>query len=284
MLGFVAGAVLVAYLSLCLMLRAWQNRFIFFPTATITQTPSDFGARYEEVRLSLPDDAPGQLYGWWLPATAPARGTILYCHGNGSNISGNLGAALRFVSLGFNVFLFDYRGYGLSTSGFPTEAQVYEDAGAALDYLLQTRQIAPQTIILYGHSLGGAVAIELAARHPQLGGLIVEASFTSMQEMVAFQRIYALFPVSLLLSQRFDSIHKLRPLSIPILLIHGTSDRTVPYTMSQALFEVAPEPKKLLLVPDAGHNNVAEVAPQQYLQAIDEFAQHLQSEQQSLSR
>lgn len=272
----VAGAIAIAYLSICLSLRAWQNRLIFFPTPHLTLTPNDLELPHEEVWLPISSETEERLHGWWLPASSPSQGVILYCHGNGSNVGENLEQAYRFVKLGFDVFLFDYRGYGQSGGNFPTEAQVYEDAQVALDYLLQQRQIDPQTIILYGHSLGGAIAIDLAARNLQLAGLMIEGSFTSLRDMVNLVSIYSILPIDLILTHRFDSLRKLESLEMPILYIHGTADATVPYWMSKTLFEATKAPKKLLLVSGAGHNNVAAIAGEEYLQTVREFVQMVQ--------
>jgi hypothetical protein len=153
---------------------------------------------------------------------------------------------------------------------------VYEDIEIIWNYLTQERQIPPERIFLYGHSLGGAIAIELAVRHPEIAGLVVEASFTSMRTMVNhLYRQFLIFPVDLLLHQRFDSLSKVRrrspsqaSLQMPVLFIHGTADRVVPAEMSEALYAAAPEPKKLLVLPDIGHNDIRELGGTQYLEAV----------------
>ncbi|XZO00444.1 MAG: alpha/beta hydrolase [Microcoleus sp.] len=179
-------------------------------------------------------------------------GVVLYLHGNGLNVGANVEHANRFHQLGMSVFLIDYRGYGKSQGEFPTESQVYEDAQLAMDYLVKQRGINPKQIYIYGHSLGGAIAIDLAVRNPEAAGLIVEGSFTSAREMVDFQSgVYRIFPIDLLLRQRFDSIAKVDRLEMPVLFIHGTADTVVPVEMSKKLFDAAPEPKQLYIVPDA---------------------------------
>ncbi len=201
-------------------------------------------------------------------------GVVLYLHGNGLNVGANVEHANRFHRLGLSVFLIDYRGYGKSQGEFPTESQVYEDAQLAMDYLVKQRGINPKQIYIYGHSLGGAVAIDLAVRYPQAAGLIVQGSFTSARAMVDFQSsVYRMFPIDLLLTQRFDSVAKLDRLQMPVLFIHGTADTVVPVEMSKKLFDSAPEPKELYIVPDAGHNNVAELAGDRYLERVSQFIQ-----------
>lgn len=267
------GVGAIAYLSICVALFKWQNRLIFLPTAEILLTPDALSLKHEEVWLPISDDSPptSALHGWWMPASSPAVGTLLYVHGNGKNIGANVEQASLFQQLGFDVFLFDYRGYGKSPGDFPTEAQVYEDAEIALNYLRQQRGIPTSEIAVYGHSLGGAIAIDLATRYPDLAGLIVESSFTSMRDMVRYAGRYNFFPIDLILHQEFDSIAKVRSLSMPILLIHGTRDRTTPYPMSQTLFVAISSPKQLLLVPDADHNNSATIDTQSYVKAVRDF-------------
>ena len=215
------------------------------------------------------------MHGWWIPASKPNAQVLLYLHGNGINIGANVAHANRFHRLGFSVLLPDYRGYGRSEGRFPTEASVYQDAAVAWDYLVQERKIQPEQIFLYGHSLGGAVAIDLAVKHPDAAGLIVESSFTSIRDIVDYQSIYRIFPIDLILNQRFDSIRKVRSLALPVLFIHGTADLRVPATMSQQLYEAAPQPKQLVLIPDAGHNDTAETAGDKYFQMMQKFIQQL---------
>jgi pimeloyl-ACP methyl ester carboxylesterase len=196
----------------------------------------------------------------------------LYLHGNGSNVGANVEHANRFHRLGLSVFVIDYRGYGKSQGDFPSESQVYEDAQLAWDYLVKQRGVNPNQIYIYGHSLGGAIAIDLAVRHPEAAGLIVEGSFTSTRAMVDFQKgLFWLFPIDLLLTQRFDSLSKVDRLQMPVLFIHGTADNVVPVEMSKKLFDAAPDPKQLYIVPGGGHNNVAQIGGVEYLQIVSQF-------------
>jgi pimeloyl-ACP methyl ester carboxylesterase len=264
-----AGAALAtAYLGFCLALRAWQTRLIFFPSSVVKATPAAVNLPYETVRLPV---AGGQVYGWWIASALADSPVLLYLHGNSSNIGDLVGRASRFHQLGLSVLLIDYRGYGYSSTPFPNESRVYEDAEAAWLYLTQTRQIAPKQIFLYGQSLGGAIAIELATRHPEAAGVIVESSFTSMRAMVDSLSPYPLLPVDWILTQSFNSLAKVRSLRVPILLIHGTADREVPAQMSQDLFAAAPEPKQLLLIPQADHNNTVRLGGTRYLKTIEAF-------------
>ncbi len=207
---------------------------------------------------------------------------LLYLHGNGINISANIAHTNRFYQLGFSVLLIDYRGYGRSQGDFPNEMRVYQDAATAWQYLTQQQQIPPQQIFIYGHSLGGAIAIDLAVKHPQAAGLIVESSFTSIREMVSTQKSFSIFPVDLILTQRFESIKKVSQLRMPVLFIHGTADSTVPSYMSQKLYDAALEPKQLILVPGAEHNDVAVVSGGKYLQWVQLFVQKAKTLEEEL--
>lgn len=298
----------MAYSAACVFLFVAQGKFIFFPARVIETTPDDFQLKYQDVWLPIPTKtgAVESVHGWWIPAseTPPSRGgarkgeraqatpqsdrravapvralnkgglggVVLYLHGNGSNVGANVEHANRFHQLGLSVFAIDYRGYGKSQGDFPSESQVYEDAQLAWDYLVQQRGVNPHQIYIYGHSLGGAIAIDLAVRHPEAAGLIVEGSFTSTRAMVDFQKgLFWLFPIDWLLTQRFDSLSKVDRLQMPVLFIHGTADNVVPVEMTKKLFDAAPEPKQLYIVPDGGHNNVAQIGGAEYLQIVSQF-------------
>ncbi len=225
---------------------------------------------YQDVYLpvSTASGKTSYIHGWWIPST-PEAPVWLFLHGNGSTIGDEVKRPFWFHQLGYSTFMIDYRGYGRSPGKFPTESSVYEDVEAAWNYLTQEQKIPPEKIFVYGHSLGGAIAINLALRHPEIAGLAVEGTFTSMRIMV--NHLYSqflIFPVDLILNQRFDSLSKVRSLQMPVLFIHGTADRLIPAHMSQTLFDAAPEPKQLLLVPEAGHHNVGELGGEQYFQAI----------------
>lgn len=272
------GAIaLILYASACLYLFFGQTRFIFFPSPVIETTPEFFNLGYQDVWLPVNTKSGKleRLHSWYIPSSSQNVKVLLYLHGNGVNIGGNVAHANRFHQLGFSVLLPDYRGYGRSEGGFPTEATVYQDAAVAWDYLVKERKIQPSQIFIYGHSLGGAVAIDLAVKHPDAAGLIVENSFTSIRDIVDYQGVYRIFPIDLILHQRFDSLRKAPALKMPVLFIHGSGDLRVPATMSQQLYDAAPQPKQLVLIPDAGHNNTAEVAGEKYFQIVQKFVQQV---------
>ncbi|AFZ20887.1 alpha/beta hydrolase [Allocoleopsis franciscana] len=251
------GGLASVYILACLVLLVVQKHLIFKPTYVIQKTPTDLNLRYQEVWLPIQTGfgKVERIHGWWIPTNKPKLGTLLYLHGNGINIGANVNQARRFGQMGFSVLLMDYRGYGRSEGGIPSESRMYQDAQTAWNYLVKKRRVPASQIYLYGHSLGGAVAIELARRHPEAAGLIVQSSFTSMQQMVERQPKFRLFPVKLLLTQRFDSVAKVKSLKMPVLFVHGTADPYIPAAMSKTLYTKAPQPKQLLLVSEAKHNN-----------------------------
>ncbi|MBD0337610.1 MAG: alpha/beta hydrolase [Cyanobacteria bacterium Co-bin13] len=261
----------IAYLLLCSLLWLSQRKLIFVPNRLLTITPAVLGLDYQEVWIPVGGGS-DRLHSWWLPATANAHGlTLLYLHGNAGNIGDHLSLANRFQMLGFSVLLVDYRGYGLSSGPFPSEARIYEDALTAWRYLLESQGIDPGQILIFGHSIGGAVAIDLAVNTPQAAGLIVENTFTSMEAMALYQGYGAWAPVNRLLNQRFDSLQKVSHLRLPVLFIHGLADLTVPPQMSQQLYEAAPQPKWIWSVAGADHNNLSEVAGPEYERRIRQF-------------
>ena len=260
---------LVAYGGGCWYLWTHQRDLIFAPSRDMQRTPADLGLSFEEVWLPVGGRSSVTLHGWWLPSSGREARALLYLHGNDLNIAGEIDRIARLQRMGFSVLAVDYRGFGKSGGEFPSELQVYEDAEAAWNYLVQARQVDARQTFIYGHSLGGAVAIDLAVRHPEAAGLVVEATFTSMSEMA--KSIYWIFPVDWLLNQRFDSLAKVRELHIPVLFVHGTADTDVPYAMSEALFAAASEPKRLTLIPGGGHEDSATVGDALYARALLDF-------------
>jgi fermentation-respiration switch protein FrsA (DUF1100 family) len=261
---------IVAYGGACWYLWAEQRDLIFAPTRDLARTPADIHVDYEEVRLPVGRGERGTLHGWWMPSPNASAPVVLYLHGNDSNIGGNVDHVAALCRLGFSVLAVDYRGYGKSEGAFPSERQLYEDAETAWDYLLRQRHADAGRTFIYGHSLGGAVAIELGLRRPEAAGVIAESTFTSMSEMAKIA--YGPFPVDWLLNQRFDALAKVAMLRRPVLFIHGTADTEVPYAMSERLFSAAREPKALLLIPGGGHEDNASAGAALYGRAMVEFA------------
>lgn len=272
-------AIASFYASACAGLWFGQTRLIFSPEYEITTTPAKFNAKYEDVLIPVnkADGSSENIHGWWLPNAKQEeksdigdRQVILYLHGKGKNVSANAKHANRLMRMGFSVLIIDYRGYGRSEGAFPTESSVYTDAQTAWDYLI-SKGYKPNQILLYGHSLGGAIAIDLAVKHPDALGMIVDASFTSMSDMALRDPKFRVFPIDLLIHQRFDSIAKVRSLAIPVLYIHGTADDLIPAEMSQRLYAATPTRKQIVLIPNGGHNNNASTNEPLYLNSIRSF-------------
>src|SRR5258707_9626898 len=171
------AAIAGAYLLIVGAIWYAQAMIIFHPSRIVDVTPGDLGVKFNNVALPLKGN---QLAGWWVPSEDPQARTLLYLHGNAANIAANVHHVLRLRSIGLNVFIFDYRGYGNSTGGPPREKLLYEDAERAWQYLVAERNIAPANIAIYGHSLGSAVAIDLASKHPEAGALSPEGALTSI--------------------------------------------------------------------------------------------------------
>lgn len=248
------GAIAITYLLIVTLLWAFQERLVFHPSSTLAHTPDLYELDYQAVWLSVPGTS-AKLHGWWIPSKQPNSRVLLYLHHNAGNVGANVSQAFAFHRLGYSVFLIDYRGFGRSEGGFPKEIQVYNDAEVAWAYLTKTKEIPPQEILIYGHSLGSAIAVNLAVRHPEAGELVTHNALTSLRDMTKRFGIFYLFPVDLMLRQEFDSLSKISSLKMPVLFIHGVRDPQIPAKMSQRLYDAAPEPKQLLLIPDAGHDN-----------------------------
>ena len=260
-IGIAAGILLIVA-----AIRFFENSFIYAPPRFQEGFPPPhlYGRYVEEVWLTTLDKI--RLNAWYLPNPSSEK-ALLWFHGNAENIGYGLEHLEFYSRLAVNVLAVDYRGYGKS-EGTPGEAGVYRDADAAYDYLIQVRRIQPTNIVVFGHSLGGAVAIDLAARR-ECGALIVQSSFTSVKEMA--RRVFRIPLFEYIPKSRFDSLAKIRRVRAPILIVHGTRDETVPFSMGQRLFAAAPEPKALFSVEGAGHNDVLEAGREELLERLKSF-------------
>ena len=252
--------VVLTYLGVCAFAGIFQTRLIYFPSQDYFTTPSNVGLTYEDLTLKTRDGV--SLAAWFVPRV-DATATIIFCHGNAGNISDRLLSLKLLHDLGYQVLIFDYRGYGQS-EGRPGEMGTYLDAEAAWEYLVKTRAEPPERIVLFGRSLGGAVAIELARRH-RPAALVVESTFTSLADIAAMH--YPLLPARLLLVHRYDSISKVPAVTCPKLFLHGEGDRLIPIANARELYEAAGPPKRFLVTP-GGHNSAG-------FTYQDEFARQL---------
>jgi pimeloyl-ACP methyl ester carboxylesterase len=280
------GIAVIVYIIVCLGLFWGQNRLIFRPIAKLANTPDSLGLDYQEVWIPVKPwrGKTEKLHAWWLPGQMGDDKVMLYLHGNGGNISYNLTALQAFNKLGFSTLIIDYRGYGRSEGDFPSEAEVYRDAQSAWDYLLKNRGIKPENIFIYGHSLGGAIAIDLAVRKPQAAAVITDGTFTSMRALVDRIPLYRFFPTDLILHQHFDSLNKLKLLRMPLLLIHGNRDQDIPAVMSQVLYDKATVPKKLLILPKAAHHDLIRAGGETYLQTLADFVRAVRNNPRPLAK
>jgi pimeloyl-ACP methyl ester carboxylesterase len=259
--GLAGAGVLLACLAAGVLLWAFQSRLIFEPERALHAAPGDFPFPVAEVGIPIGAAAPHRqtVSGWWIPSGHSGAKVVLYLHGNDGNVTTSMSEIEPLRQLGYSVLVIDYRGYGKSAARFPSESSVYEDAEAAWAYLVREQGVSPAQLYIYGHSLGGAIAIELATRHPEAAGLIVESSFTSIYEMAMLERRYALLPIQPFLNQRFDSIRKVSGLRLPVLYMHGTADEIVPFSMGRRLFSESSGMKSFVAIEGGRHgdNSVA---------------------------
>ena len=227
------------YVGICLLMLVFQSHLLYHPLREIECTPERVGLAYEEVTLRTTDGL--HLAAWYVPADA-ARGTVLFCHGNAGNMSHRVGTLQILNRLRMNVLLFDYRGYGAS-EGRASEAGTYRDAETAWRHVVEQRGVAPGEIIIHGRSLGGAVAAELAERHPPRA-LILESTFTSVPDVG--RGMFPWLPVRLLARLRYDTLERIVRIRCPKLIIHSRDDGLIPFEHGQHLFEAAPDPKTFL--------------------------------------
>lgn len=223
-------------------------------------TPDELGLQYEDVQFKTADGL--LLHGWFLPARGDARGTILFLHGNAENISTHIASVYWLPAHGFNVFLPDYRGYGRS-QGTPSLAGIQEDIDSSMRYLLGRRDVDPERLIVFGQSLGGALAIHYVAHSAQrrhIRALVTESAFASYRD-IAREKLAAFWlswplsrPLAYTVDDAFSPIHSIAAISpTPVLIIHGENDAIVPVEHAQRLYQAAKPPKDLWIVPNAGH-------------------------------
>lgn len=251
----------------CLML---DSQFIFFPDRDVSQTPADVGLHYEDARFTAADGV--QLHGWFVPAAGESADTLVWFHGNAGNIGDRIDNLLLITRrLSVNVFIFDYRGYG-NSDGKPSELGLYADGEAALAYLRARGDVDMNRLTLFGRSLGCAVAVELATRHP-VKAVILESPFTSIDAMAHRMRggLTALIPTSWVVRSKFDSLSKIGNIHSPLMLLHGDRDDIVPIEMAHELFAAADAPKRFYPIKGAGHNDTVSIGGDAYFAALKEF-------------
>ncbi len=248
----------------------------------VRDTPSWFTGMpkgVQELDLAVSAEGkPQQIHAWWWPAAEAGAPAALYLHGSRWDLTGQLFRIEQLHAFGFSVLAIDYRGFGKSSGELPSEATVYEDAQVAWERF-KTLEPDPRKRFIYGHSLGGAVAIDLAAKISgqtppgsvvPARGLIVESTFTTLGD-IARSLTVSWLPLETMLTQKFDSLQKITQVRVPVLIVHGADDRMVPARFSQTLYDAASDPKKLLLVDGATHNNSMRTGSAQYRDALREM-------------
>jgi uncharacterized protein len=241
LLGFAAGT----YLLIVLVMKCFETTLIHMPSG-----PNDWSRIPDRVEdVTLPSADCNTIHAWWLPPPDGSRRVLLYCHGNGGNLSHRGAMVAEFqTKLGCGVLIFDYPGYGKST-GWPVEAACHSATDAAFDWLL-AKGYAAGEVVLFGESLGGGVASELATKHP-VRGLVMCGTYTTMPDAAAHR--FPWLPCHLVMSARFESVKRMPNITCPVVVMHGTADQTVPYRQGEALFAAANEPKRFVRLDGAAH-------------------------------
>lgn len=241
-----------------------ENFFVFHPQTNLDMLPDQLGLTYDSASFEAKDGT--KLHGWFFPLPEKSP-VILFCHGNAGNICHRLPNIKRLLGQGFQVFIYDYRGYGKS-KGSPSREGVYLDGLAAYDYLTNHLGISPDRIVLFGRSLGGAVATEIALKR-KVKCLILESAFTSTKDMAKTMPLFAL--LSPFLPAHYNNLKKIEHITVPKLIIHGNMDEIIPFSMGERLFQAAPEPKVFHAVKGAGHNDTWVIGGKKYFETLAKF-------------
>lgn len=273
---FIAAALAVLPVG-CSMLEQTERELVFRIEPGTASWFSGLPDGVQELELTAPAFAEKQnIHAWWWPAEQADAPAVLYLHGSRWNLTGHLFRLEQIRALGFSVLAIDYRGFGKSLGELPSEASVYEDARIAWDHLKSLQPDATKRLI-YGHSLGGAVAVDLATDLGQASddsagarALIIESTFTNLAD-IATEVADTPWPIRWLVSQKFDSIDKIDKVGMPVLIVHGTADPYVPARFSKELYDAAHQPKRLLLIEGGTHNNSMRIGRQEYRKALDEL-------------
>jgi fermentation-respiration switch protein FrsA (DUF1100 family) len=259
-------AAVAAILIWSIVMMIFEKKFIFFPSKYPEGMYED--ARYipnlQECWIKTEDGV--KLHAWFASVDTPIA-TLVISHGNAGNISHRSQIMIRLLRTGFSVLMYDYRGYGKS-EGVPDEEGVYKDGRAAFDYVLTLHGVDPGRVVLWGTSLGGAVAVDVATQRPA-AALILESTFSSAKDMAA--ALYPFLPARFFVRSQFNSNDKIRNIRIPVLCMHGTRDGTIPFGLGKKLFNAANEPKQFYEIEGANHNDTYIVGGTEYLEQARTF-------------
>ena len=267
-----AAALLAGALSVgCGAFDEQQRRWVFQPGQRTWAGGAATADGLEDVWVpftSQSDGTPVRLHGLWLPQPDPRAPRLLYLHGAKWDVRSSAARIRRMHALGFAVFAIDYRGFGDSTPGLPSEDSAVEDARAAWDWLGTREPAAPR--YLFGHSLGGAIAVQVAAGRDDVAGLIVEGTFTSIPDVFRTME-WGWLPIGPFITQRFDSLGRIDQVKAPVLVVHGSDDRLIHPELGRALYERAPAPKRFVLVEGGSHFNTNAVGQDAYRDAVGDL-------------
>ncbi len=256
MLLSVAVVLFVAYWGWGVVLYLMQPKFLYRPVEEVHYTPDELGLDFESVVFKSGDGL--QLSGWYIPKEK-SKFTVLFCHGNGGNMMHRLDSINIFYNLGLNCFVFDYRGYG-DSQGKPSEEGTYMDAAAAYKWLTEEKKIAADDIIIFGRSLGGSIAAQLASK-VRAGALVIESAFTSYVDMG--RKFYPYMPVRWFARFGYKTIDYIRSVHCPVMIIHSRNDELVPFEFGLELYEAANEPKEFVEI-FGSHNDAFLVSGEIY--------------------
>jgi len=261
--------VAAGYVVLVVLVYFMQGRMVYLaevPGRTLTMTPADLGLTYQDVSIETTDGV--TLHGWFIAGQSSQ--VLLFFHGNAGNISHRLDSIWQFQSLGLSILIIDYRGYGQS-AGRTTELGMYRDADAAWRYLIESRGIVANDIVIFGRSLGGSVASRLASETQPLA-LIVESSFTSIPDIA--QDLYPWLPARWLSRLNHATREYVRDVRCPILVIHSRDDEIIPFRHGETIFASANEPRTLLTL-RGGHNDAFLIDESVYVEGLRTFLKGL---------
>lgn len=261
------GVVVASVLVLKIAVLVLEPHLTFFPVRAYFDTPAAAGLPFENVFLRTDDGV--RIHGWFIPAAAGRDSgrtpgsrppiTLLFFHGNAENIGGCLDLAALARPAGHNLLLLDYRGYGES-EGRPSERGLYRDGEAALLHLRSRQDVDPGRIVVWGRSIGAAVAVHLAAGDPggapAVAGVVLESPFTSVQDLLRAGGHLVLYAASRFGTYRFDSAARIGRVAAPVLIIHGTDDEISPFELGRTLYDLAPGRKELAAIRGGGHNDL----------------------------
>ncbi len=248
--------------------RFLERRFVYFPDRVVNHDPGEAGfGNYRDVHFETSDHQ--RIHGWWIPDER-ARFSLIFCHGNAGNISHRLDRLKILHALGFQTLMFDYRGYGRS-EGDPIESGLYKDAEAAYEWVVKNTDTSKCPIVVYGESLGGVVALDLALKKERIRAVIVEGTFSSLKDI---GKVHMPFIPSILTTGKLDAHSRIGKIGAPKLILHSDNDEIIPFSMGQKLYEEAREPKKFVVL-NGSHNTAFLDAQAAYETALRVFLETL---------